>query len=158
MYKMFNLNYQMFNRKSAEVYAFSQHISMSADKARRVIDQIRGRSYEETLLILELLPYRAAYPIFKLVSSAAANASDIFVSNKENLVINKAEVNQRPAIKKLKPKARGRSYSIKRATCHILIVIKDLSLDPYESMERNQVRWKKNNLPKSYSNRHNRRC
>ncbi|MFS8016629.1 50S ribosomal protein L22 [Helianthus anomalus] len=44
---------------------------MSAHKARRVIDQIRGRSYKETLMILELMPYRACYPIFKLVYSAA---------------------------------------------------------------------------------------
>ncbi|KAL4289759.1 hypothetical protein GQ457_14G001260 [Hibiscus cannabinus] len=47
---------------------------MSAHKARRIIDQIRGRSYEETLMILELMPYRASYPILKLVYSAAANA------------------------------------------------------------------------------------
>ncbi|GJZ27632.1 ribosomal protein L22 [Tanacetum coccineum] len=71
-----------------------QHISMSAHKARRVIDQIRGRSYEETLMILELMPYRACYPIFKLVYSAAANASFNMGSNEANLVISKAEVNE----------------------------------------------------------------
>ncbi|GJU11361.1 ribosomal protein L16 [Tanacetum coccineum] len=67
---------------------------MSAHKARRVIDQIRGRSYEETLMILELMPYRACYPIFKLVYSAAANASFNMGSNEANLVISKAEVNE----------------------------------------------------------------
>ncbi|KAD5508465.1 hypothetical protein E3N88_16168 [Mikania micrantha] len=67
---------------------------MSAHKARRVIDQIRGRSYEETLMILELMPYRACYPIFKLVYSAAANASSNMGSNEANLVISKAEVNK----------------------------------------------------------------
>jgi len=36
---------------STEVYTLGQHISMSAHKARRIIDQIRGRSYEETLMI-----------------------------------------------------------------------------------------------------------
>ena len=46
---------------SDEVYALGQHICMSAHKARRIIDQIRGRSYEETLMILELMPYRACY-------------------------------------------------------------------------------------------------
>nr|BEV75433.1 ribosomal protein L22 [Boenninghausenia albiflora] len=60
-------------KKKVEVSALGQHICMSAHKARRVIDQIRGRSYEETLMILELMPYRACYPIFKLVYSAAAN-------------------------------------------------------------------------------------
>lgn len=51
-------------KQKTEVYALGRHISLSADKARRVIDQIRGRSYEETLMILELMPYRACYPIF----------------------------------------------------------------------------------------------
>lgn len=38
--------------KKREVYVFGQHIPMSPNKARRVINQIRGRSYEETLMIL----------------------------------------------------------------------------------------------------------
>ena len=64
--------------KKTEVYALGQHISMSADKARRIIDQIRGRSYEETLMILELMPYRACYPIFKLVYSAAVPSTLVY--------------------------------------------------------------------------------
>nr|YP_010917915.1 ribosomal protein L22 [Asterolasia asteriscophora]WAJ48675.1 ribosomal protein L22 [Asterolasia asteriscophora] len=59
-------------KKKVEVSALGKHIRMSAHKARRVIDQIRGRSYEEALMILELMPYRACYPINKLVYSAAA--------------------------------------------------------------------------------------
>nr|YP_010976832.1 ribosomal protein L22 [Ehretia obtusifolia]YP_010982667.1 ribosomal protein L22 [Ehretia cymosa]WNY40767.1 ribosomal protein L22 [Ehretia obtusifolia]WOH21892.1 ribosomal protein L22 [Ehretia cymosa] len=119
----------MLKKKKTEVYALGQHISMSADKARRVIDQIRGRSYEETLMILELMPYRACYPIFKLVYSAAANASYNMGSNEANLVISQAEVNEGSTVKKFKPRAKGRSYPIKRPTCHITIVMKDISLD-----------------------------
>nr|YP_009939012.1 ribosomal protein L22 [Turpinia arguta]YP_009975027.1 ribosomal protein L22 [Turpinia montana]QNK04027.1 ribosomal protein L22 [Turpinia montana]QNV47246.1 ribosomal protein L22 [Turpinia arguta] len=112
-----------------EVSALGQHICMSAQKARRVIDQIRGRSYEETLMILEFMPYRACYPIFKLVYSAAANASNNMGFREESLVICKAEVNEGTTVKKLKPRARGRSFPIKRPTCHITIVLKDISLD-----------------------------
>nr|YP_010635898.1 ribosomal protein L22 [Rhynchotechum vestitum]WBQ48283.1 ribosomal protein L22 [Rhynchotechum vestitum] len=119
----------MVKKKKTEVYALGRHISLSADKARRVIDQIRGRSYEETLLILELMSYRACYPIFKLVYSAAANASYNMGSNEADLVISKAEVNEGTTAKKLKPRARGRSYAIKRTTCHITIVVKDRSLN-----------------------------
>nr|YP_010396873.1 ribosomal protein L22 [Rupiphila tachiroei]UQJ76055.1 ribosomal protein L22 [Rupiphila tachiroei] len=114
-----------------EVYALGQHISMSAHKARRVVDQIRGRSYEETLMILELMPYRACYPILKLVYSAAANANYNMDSNESNLVISKAQVSEGTATKKLKHRARGRSFTIKRPTCHIAIVVKDISLDEY---------------------------
>nr|YP_009462470.1 ribosomal protein L22 [Syringa vulgaris]AUT85321.1 ribosomal protein L22 [Syringa vulgaris] len=135
----------MRKKKKTEVYALGRHISLSADKARRVIDQIRGCSYEETLMILELMPYRACYPIFKLVYSAAANASYNMGSNEANLVIGKAEVNEGTTVKKFKPRARGRSYPIKRPTCHITIGVKDISLDEYEEpyfYSLKKPRWK----------------
>nr|YP_009449830.1 ribosomal protein L22 [Tacca leontopetaloides]ANA91358.1 ribosomal protein L22 [Tacca leontopetaloides] len=100
---------------------------MSVFKTRRVIDQIRGRSYEETLMILELMPYRASYPILKLVYSAAANANHNMGLNKVDLFVSKVEVNGGPIVKKLRPRAQGRSYPIKRPTCHITIVLKDKS-------------------------------
>nr|YP_010837424.1 ribosomal protein L22 [Mazus surculosus]WGC93072.1 ribosomal protein L22 [Mazus surculosus] len=137
-------------KNKTEVYALGRHIALSADKARRVIDQIRGRSYEETLMILELMPYRACYAIFKLVYSAAANASYNMGSAEANLVISKAEVNEGITVKKLKPRARGRSYAIKRTTCHITIGMKDISLDEYiyedifSSLKN--PRWKKTDI------------
>nr|YP_010576861.1 ribosomal protein L22 [Orostachys malacophylla]UZN44625.1 ribosomal protein L22 [Orostachys malacophylla] len=115
-------------KRNTQVYALGQHIPMSAHKARKVVDQIRGRSYEETLMILELMPYRACYPIFKLVYSAAANASHNRNFKKGELIISKAEVNEGTTVKKLKPRARGRGYPIKRPSCHITIVLKDISL------------------------------
>nr|YP_010139215.1 ribosomal protein L22 [Garcinia paucinervis]QQK54594.1 ribosomal protein L22 [Garcinia paucinervis]QXF60395.1 ribosomal protein L22 [Garcinia paucinervis] len=120
-------------KKNTEVYALSQHIHMSAHKARRIIDQIRGRSYEETLMILELMPYRACYPIFKLVYSAAANASHNMGFNETNLVISQAEVNGGSTAKRIKPQARGRNFLIKKPTCHIIIVLRDNSFYEYEN-------------------------
>nr|BEV75069.1 ribosomal protein L22 [Atalantia ceylanica] len=79
-------------KKKVEVSALGQHICMSAHKARRVIDQIRGRSYEETLMILELMPYRACYPILKLVYSAAANGIHNLGFNEGSLFIIKAAI------------------------------------------------------------------
>nr|YP_010382797.1 ribosomal protein L22 [Elsholtzia splendens]UED17344.1 ribosomal protein L22 [Elsholtzia splendens] len=139
----------LLRKKKTEVCALGRHISISADKARRVIDQIRGRSYEETLMILELIPYKACYPIFKLVYSAAANASYTMGSVEANLVIIKAEVNEGTTVKKFKPQARGRSYAIKKATCHITIVVKDISLDEYEDISFYSLknpRWKKTTM------------
>nr|YP_010581359.1 ribosomal protein L22 [Roridula gorgonias]UZT27680.1 ribosomal protein L22 [Roridula gorgonias] len=131
----------MLKKRKTEICALGQHIPMSAHKMRRVIDQIRGRSYEETLMILDLMPYRASYTILKLVYSAAANASYNMGSNETNLIISKAEVNQGTTVKKLKPRARGRSYPIKRPTCHISIVVKDISLDEY--IDRDYITWLK---------------
>nr|YP_009170105.1 ribosomal protein L22 [Larrea tridentata]ALE28895.1 ribosomal protein L22 [Larrea tridentata]QCW94691.1 ribosomal protein L22 [Larrea tridentata] len=116
------------SRPYTQAHAFGDNIRMSADKARRIIDQIRGRSYEETLMILELMPYRGCYPIFQLVYSAAANANHNQGLEKKNLVITQAEVNESTTSKKFKPRARGRCYSIKRRTCNITIVLTDVSL------------------------------
>nr|YP_009741577.1 ribosomal protein L22 [Ptilotus polystachyus]QID76170.1 ribosomal protein L22 [Ptilotus polystachyus] len=120
--------------KPDEITTRGRYIPMSVDKARRVIDQIRGRSYEETLMILELMPYRACYPIFKLIYSAAANAKHNRNFNKANLLISKVEVNKGTTMKKLKPRARGRSSMIQRPTCHITIVLRDITyFDGYDN-------------------------
>uniref|UniRef100_UPI0030FE3570 ribosomal protein L22 n=1 Tax=Verhuellia lunaria TaxID=447313 RepID=UPI0030FE3570 len=114
---------------STRVQAFAQDICISAHKARRVIDQIRGRSYVETLTLLELMPYRASYPIFKLLYSAAASASHNLGFNEADSYISKVEVHEGGILKRLKPRARGRSYLIKKPTCHITIVLKDRTLN-----------------------------
>nr|QGU84194.1 ribosomal protein L22 [Abatia parviflora] len=132
-----------------EAYALGYFISMSPHKARRIIDQIRGRSYEETLMILELMPYRACYPIFKLVYSAAANATHNMGLNEASLFISKAQVNEGVTIKKLKPRARGRSYMIKRPTCHITIVLADISYEEEDDILKKL--WPDKFLPREKS-------
>nr|QXU76195.1 ribosomal protein L22 [Biebersteinia heterostemon] len=120
-------------KRKSIVSAVGRHMPMSADKARRVIDLIRRCSFGQTLLILELMPYRVCLPIFKLVYSAAANATHNKGFDAESLFIFSAEVNEGTAVKRLKPRARGRSSMIKRPTCHIKIVLIDVSI--YEGPE-----------------------
>jgi large subunit ribosomal protein L22 len=95
---------------------------MSVFKAQRVLDEIRWRYYEETIMILNLMPYRASYPILKLVYPAAANATHYRDFDKANLFITKAEVSRSTIMKKFRPRARGRGYPIKKPMCHITIV------------------------------------
>jgi len=99
---------------------------MSADKARRVIDTIRGRSYDETLVILELMPYRACEPIINIVISAGANATNNLGLSESSLVISKAEVNEGRTMKRTRPRAQGRANRILKRTCHIAITVKGL--------------------------------
>lgn len=77
------------------------------------IDQIHKRSYEKALMMLELMPCQVSYPIFKLFYSAITNANNMGL-NEPNSFISKAEVNEGPFLKKLRPSAKGRSYSIKK--------------------------------------------
>jgi large subunit ribosomal protein L22 len=90
-----------------------------------VIDQIRGRSYEEALMLLEFMPYRACYPILQVVCSAAANANHNLGLSKANLVISKVMVDQGPVLKRFRPRAQGRGYPIRKPTCTITVFVKN---------------------------------
>nr|YP_009040987.1 ribosomal protein L22 [Tetraphis pellucida]AIB08461.1 ribosomal protein L22 [Tetraphis pellucida]QZJ47925.1 ribosomal protein L22 [Tetraphis pellucida] len=111
--------------KNLEVRALAKYIRMSAPKARRVINQIRGCSYEQALMILEFMPYRACYPILQLISSAAANANHNLKINRTNLFISGARVDEGAVLKRFQPRAQGRGYPIHKPTCHITIVVKN---------------------------------
>ncbi|KAF7009437.1 hypothetical protein CFC21_023974 [Triticum aestivum] len=77
--------------KFERVFKAQKRIPMSVFKAQRVLDEIRWRYYEETVMILNLMPYRASYPILKLVYSAAANATHYRDFYKANLFITMAK-------------------------------------------------------------------
>jgi large subunit ribosomal protein L22 len=69
------------------VKAVAKYIRMSPHKVRRVLDQIRGRSYQEALMILEFLPYDASGPVWQAVHSAAANAKNNYDLDKKKLLM-----------------------------------------------------------------------
>jgi len=108
-----------------EVRAVAKRVRMSPHKVRKVIDQIRGRSYEEALMLLEFMPYRACYPILQVVCSAAANANHNLGLSKANLIISKAMVDQGPVLKRFRPRAQGRGYRIRKPTCTITVFVKN---------------------------------
>lgn len=112
------------DRSKLEARALAKHIRMSPNKARRVVNQIRGRSYEQALMILEFMPYRACYPILQLISSAAANANNNLNISKTNLIIGEAKVDEGAVLKRFQPRAQGRGYPIHKPTCHITIIVK----------------------------------
>lgn len=113
------------NKSNFEVRALGKHIRMSTHKIQRVLNQIRGYSYEEALMILEFMPYRACYPILQLISSAAANASHNLNINRTNLIISEAKVDKGTILKRFQPRAQGRGYPIHKPTCHITLIVKD---------------------------------
>nr|QWW93064.1 ribosomal protein L22 [Cyathodium smaragdinum] len=114
------------NTSDPKICAITRHVHMSPYKVRRAINQIRGRSYEEALIILEFMPYRACNPILQLLSSAAANANYTFGLKKTNLLIHEIQVNKGTFFKRFQPRAQGRGYPIHKPTCHIMIVLKTI--------------------------------
>lgn len=111
----------MATQTPGEVKAVARYIRMSPFKVRRVLDQIRGRSYREALIILEFMPYRACEPVLKVLRSAAANAEHNEGLNRASLVVSQAYADQGPVLKRFRPRAQGRAYQIRKPTCHITI-------------------------------------
>nr|QWW93144.1 ribosomal protein L22 [Fossombronia mylioides] len=111
------------NTSNNKICAIAKHIRMSPNKVRRVINQIRGRSYEQALMILEFMPYRACNPVLQLLSSAAANANNNFGLSKTSLFIKEIKVNKGTFFKRFQPRAQGRGYPIHKPTCHITIIL-----------------------------------
>lgn len=109
------------------VKAVAKYIRMSPHKVRRVIDQIRGCSYQETLMILEFLPYEATGPIWQIVHSVAANAKNNYKLDKKTLLIDQIFVDEGPKIKRIRPRAQGRAYKILKPTCHITVVLSEMN-------------------------------
>nr|YP_010933236.1 ribosomal protein L22 [Nitella hyalina]WKT08466.1 ribosomal protein L22 [Nitella hyalina] len=114
---------QRKEKLSPTVQASLKSLNISFHKARKVINQIRGCSYEKALMILEFMPYRACKPITQLISSAAANASNNLGLKKDTLFISQAKVDQGITIKRFQPRAQGRAYPIRKSTCHITIIM-----------------------------------
>jgi large subunit ribosomal protein L22 len=106
-----------------ETKAIARYIRMSPFKVRRVLDQIRGRSYREALIILEFMPYRACEPILKVLRSAVANAEHNGGYTPSELMITQAFADQGPVLKRFRPRAQGRAYQIRKPTCHITIAV-----------------------------------
>ncbi|MCA2686813.1 MAG: 50S ribosomal protein L22 [Microcystis sp.] len=108
---------------SNEVKASARYIRMSPLKVRRVLDQIRGRSYREALIILEFMPYRACDPILKVLRSAVANAEHNEGLDPTTLVVSQAFADGGPTLKRFRPRAQGRAYQIRKPTCHITVAV-----------------------------------
>lgn len=108
---------------TTEVKAIARHLRMSPHKVRRVLDQIRGRSYREALIILEFMPYRACEPILKVLRSAVANAEHNQGYTPADLVITQAFADQGSVLKRFRPRAQGRAYQIRKPTCTITIAV-----------------------------------
>jgi len=103
--------------------AVAKYIRISPNKVRRILNQIRGRSYQEALMILEFLPYKACDPIWRVLNSAAANAQNNFNIKKQNLFIKVIFADQGPILRRMRPRAQGRGYKILKPTCHITVIL-----------------------------------
>jgi len=109
-----------------EAHALARHVRMSPQKARLVIDLIRGQKAQDALQSLRYTPKRAAKHIEKVLRSAIANAerkADDSGSplDVDQLFVSKAYVNEGSRWKRLRPAPMGRAFRYQKRTAHIFV-------------------------------------
>ena len=106
-----------------EVSAKLKGAQISAQKARLVADQVRGRHVDEALDLLEFSPKKASKLIKKLLDSAIANAENNEGADVDELVISSIFVDEGRTMKRLRPRAKGRADRIFKRSCHITLMV-----------------------------------
>ena len=111
-----------------EAKAKARFVRVTPQKARRVVDLIRGKQAVEAVAVLRFAPQAAGETVLKVVESAIANArvkaeraSEAF--DEQNLVIAEVYVDEGPTLKRFRPRAQGRASQILKRTSHITVVV-----------------------------------
>src|SRR5580765_3180022 len=111
-----------------EAQALSRHVRMSPQKARLVVDLIRGQRAEDALQILRYTKKRAARDVEKVLRSAIANAErkaeDAGASlDVDELYVSRCFVNEGSRWKRLRPAPMGRAFHYQKRTAHVTVAV-----------------------------------
>jgi large subunit ribosomal protein L22 len=109
---------------SSSVKAEARYLRVSPQKARLVVDLIRGRKANDAIITLRTVNKRIAPAVEKVLHSAIANAQgkneDVDV---DRLYVSEAYVNEGPRQKRVRPAPMGRAYRYQRRTSHIVVKV-----------------------------------
>jgi len=104
--------------------AEARYVRMSAQKARLVVDLIRGRKAGEAVHVLRATNKRIAPTVEKVLKSAIANAQNKNEdTDVDNLFVSEAYVNEGPRMKRIRPAPMGRAYRYQRRLAHIVVKV-----------------------------------
>jgi large subunit ribosomal protein L22 len=118
--------------------ATARYVRISPTKARRVVDLVRGLPAQEALDVLTFAAQTASTDVYKVVHSAIANAENNHNLDPSTLIIGEAYVDEGPTLKRIRPRAQGRAYRIRKRTSHITIVVE--SVAPAEGNRKRRAR------------------
>jgi large subunit ribosomal protein L22 len=108
-----------------EARAQARYVRVTPMKARRVIDLIRGMNAADAQAMLKFAPQAASEPVGKVLDSAIANATNNHAMDPRALVVSQAYVDEGPTMKRIRPRAQGRAYRIRKRSSHITVVVSD---------------------------------
>ena len=103
--------------------AVLRHSSISASKARQVLDLIRGEDADRAAEILRSTPRQAAVAVAKVLASAVANAVHNDGLDAEDLYVSACYADEATTLKRWRPRARGRATRIRKRTCHVTVIV-----------------------------------
>ena len=109
----------------SEVAAVLRGARLSAQKARLVADQIRGKKVEEALEILTFSTKKGAELVKKTLESAIANAEHNDGADVDELKVSTIFVDEGMTMKRIMPRAKGRADRIMKRTCHITVKVSE---------------------------------
>lgn len=101
------------------------NLRIAPRKVRLVAGLIRGQSVDQAENQLRFLTQKSAKSILKLLKSAIANAKNNFKKDRNELYIKKITVDGGSALKRFRPRARGRAFPIRKETSHITLVLSE---------------------------------
>lgn len=116
---------QALRGKEMEVAAKLSGARISAQKARLVADQIRGKKVGEALNLLAFSSKKAAEIMKKVLESAVANAEHNEGADVDDLKVSTVFVNEGRSLKRIMPRAKGRADRIVKRSCHITVKVAD---------------------------------
>ena len=108
-----------------EVVAKHNGARISAQKARLVADQVRGKSVGEALNILAFSTKKGAHLVKKVLESAIANAEHNNGADIDELRVSTVFVDEGMTMKRIRPRAKGRADRILKRSCHITVKVAD---------------------------------
>ncbi|KAF0134280.1 MAG: large subunit ribosomal protein L22 [Candidatus Saganbacteria bacterium] len=106
-----------------KVKAQAKWVRTSALKVRRILKLIQGKKAEAVLDILKFMPQKAAAITYKVLKSAIANAKNNYKLSTKELIISEAYADTASMLKRIRPRARGRAFPIKKRISHITVVV-----------------------------------
>ena len=108
-----------------EAIAKHRFARTSAQKARLVVDQVRGLPVDRALNLLAFSPKKAVELIKKVLESAVANAEHNEGADIDTLKVQTIMVDEGPSLKRIRARAKGRADRIVKRTAHITVVVSD---------------------------------
>jgi large subunit ribosomal protein L22 len=120
--------------------AVARFVRVSPTKARRVIDLVRGRTVADALDILRWAPQAASEPVAKVIASAAANAQNNNGLDPATLVVATVYADGGPTAKRIRPRAQGRAFRIRRRTSHITVIVESRPSKDQHSAKSSRAR------------------